>query len=195
MLTLKMSLPKPFESLGGEILLFRGLLSDSGIELAEKEFASREFNDRELAANIHYGTDPSHRPEIAYVPETNSLLTVELTKCANDLLAHLQDEYGFLGIRGCTQFRLNQYQDGRGYRTHVDRSNNSAEKTQRAVSIVVGVGSSEDYEGGLLSFKRQGIDVKLGRGDVVVFPSGYTHPHSVTPVTRGLRKTIVSWMV
>jgi hypothetical protein len=53
---------------------------------------------------------------------------------------------------------------------------------------------NDDYEGGHLLFHRQEVKITLGHGDVIVFPSGYTHPHEVTPVTKGTRKTIVTWL-
>ena len=34
---------------------------------------------------------------------------------------------------------------------------------------------------------------ELKKGSVVVFPSSYTYPHQVTPVTSGERYSVVSW--
>jgi hypothetical protein len=50
---------------------------------------------------------------------------------------------------------------------------------------------SDEYDGGILTFPRQNITVKLNKGDVVVFPGGITHPHYVTQTSGGVRNVIV----
>jgi hypothetical protein len=50
---------------------------------------------------------------------------------------------------------------------------------------------SDQFEGGILSFPRQGISVKLKRGDIVIFPGGITHPHCVSSITKGRRDVII----
>ena len=50
---------------------------------------------------------------------------------------------------------------------------------------------SDEFEGGVLSFPRQEISVKLKKGDIVIFPGGITHPHCVSSITRGRRDVII----
>jgi hypothetical protein len=50
---------------------------------------------------------------------------------------------------------------------------------------------TDDYEGGDLSFPRQGEHIKLKKGDLVLFPGGLTHPHYVNPTTGGVRDVLV----
>lgn len=50
---------------------------------------------------------------------------------------------------------------------------------------------SDQFEGGILSFPRQGISVKLKKGDIVIFPGGITHPHCVSSITKGRRDVII----
>jgi PKHD-type hydroxylase len=72
----------------------------------------------------------------------------------------------------------------------------------RKLSAVVNLSDPADYEGGELLFKdTYGKEVEddtvlaamRQRGSVVVFPA-YT-PHTVTPVTRGVRYSLVSWIL
>ena len=39
---------------------------------------------------------------------------------------------------------------------------------------------NDNYEGGNLVFPKQEVSIKLKRGDLILFPGSYTHPHGVT---------------
>ena len=50
---------------------------------------------------------------------------------------------------------------------------------------------SDNYKGGELYFPRQNLKYKLKKQDLVIFPGGFTHPHSVEKVTDGNRITLI----
>jgi hypothetical protein len=179
------------EEVGPDILVVRGLLPEGLTEAADACYLqlSEQFDDHSIASNSHYA-DPKHRPAILHVPpgEVRQGLTQAMERLCGLMMAH----YGFLGVDSCTVFRFNRYDAGRGYRQHVDRSTMDSDKRLREISVVMGVNG--DYEGGLVCFPRQKVKVRLGRGDVLAFPSCYTHPHEVEAVASGQRRTIVTWM-
>jgi len=49
----------------------------------------------------------------------------------------------------------------------------------------------DDYEGGYLEFPKQKVSIKLNKGDLILFPGSYTHPHGVTKLTYGERRVLV----
>ena len=52
----------------------------------------------------------------------------------------------------------------------------------------------EAREGGVLTFPRQGFnDRDIPVGDAILWPSQVTHPHTVTPVKKGKRVSLVVW--
>jgi predicted 2-oxoglutarate/Fe(II)-dependent dioxygenase YbiX len=53
---------------------------------------------------------------------------------------------------------------------------------------------NDDYEGGKLDFCRLGITFNPKAGDMIIFPSYAEFEHAVTPVTRGVRKCLVTWI-
>lgn len=64
----------------------------------------------------------------------------------------------------------------------------------RKVSIVVNLTDPNDYEGGDLKFKNLDNyppDVIKTQGTVILFPSFIDH--EVTPVTKGIRHSLVGW--
>jgi hypothetical protein len=94
-------------------------------------------------------------------------------------------------VRGDQSYRLNRYSGGRSYYPHVDCHAESKFHRERAISCVIQLNS--EYEGGLLKFPHQELEVKLLKGDVALFPAAFTHPHSVDPVTSGERHNMVTW--
>jgi len=63
----------------------------------------------------------------------------------------------------------------------------------RNLTILVGLNSSKEYEGGELFIHNQEQGIKLDYGDVVAFPSNFMFPHKVEPLREGERKVLVIW--
>ena len=58
-------------------------------------------------------------------------------------------------------------------------------------TLAVFIGVSRDHEHiSAIHFPIQGVSVKLNRGDVLVVPSGFTHPYTVTTVGAGVFKVV-----
>lgn len=107
-----------------------------------------------------------------------------------------------------TGYELLRYAPGEKFSTHVDRVYaNEPSDSPSPVSAhdVVSVNSpamrrlsviaycNDNFEGGKLRFPRQGIEITPKPGLVVVFPSGFTHPHAALPVSSGIRYCVVTW--
>lgn len=78
------------------------------------------------------------------------------------------------------------------YDWHVDAG--SADECPRKLSLVLQLSDPTEYEGGELQIMhaKDPITIEKKKGLVTVFP-GYTL-HRVTPVTSGVRKTLVVWV-
>ena len=90
------------------------------------------------------------------------------------------------------QIDLLKYNSGGKYNVHTDHYTNSP----RHLSIIINL--NEGYEGGDLIFtdqkKVEVKRIKLGKGSIVFFPSNFMYPHSIEPITKGVRYSIVSWL-
>jgi Rps23 Pro-64 3,4-dihydroxylase Tpa1-like proline 4-hydroxylase len=55
---------------------------------------------------------------------------------------------------------------------------------------------NNDYEGGELCFKLGDKELQINNrpGSLVIWPSNFMYPHSVKPLTKGTRYSVVSWM-
>jgi len=90
------------------------------------------------------------------------------------------------------QIDLLEYSVGGKYEVHTDHFTS----TNRHLSIILNL--NDDYEGGDLIFTDQkNVEIKrlkLGKGSVAFFPSNFMYPHSIQPITKGKRYSIVAWL-
>jgi len=90
------------------------------------------------------------------------------------------------------QIDLLKYSVGGKYNIHTDHYTNSP----RHLSIIMNL--NDDYEGGDLIFTDQNDNeikrLKLNKGSIVFFPSNFMYPHSIQPITKGTRYSIVAWL-
>jgi PKHD-type hydroxylase len=97
------------------------------------------------------------------------------------------DLYGFMEDMQYTVYASG----GDHYDWHIDAGSRTT--CPRKLSLSLQLSDPSEYEGGKLEFMN-GKDVKVAdrdRGLVVAFPA--YRLHRVTPVTKGLRKSIVVW--
>ena len=88
-------------------------------------------------------------------------------------------------------YSLLRYQEGGFFREHVDVMRDHPVLGHRRLSVIAFC--NDDFDGGELVFPRQGITIKPELGMMVIFPSGFTHPHESTEITRGTKYSIASW--
>jgi predicted 2-oxoglutarate/Fe(II)-dependent dioxygenase YbiX len=146
------------------------------------------------------------RTRLARVSEASEQLVEHRLMTLKDTL----ERYFEVRTSGIRRPQFLVYREGDFFRPHADNSaaaDAPAVATGRRVSIVIflnGEGDAADdesYSGGSLTFyglmndpraDDRGFAMSGETGLLVAFPPHYVH--SVTPVTRGARFTIVSWL-
>jgi hypothetical protein len=115
-------------------------------------------------------------------------------KTLTDVLKNYGQEYLDFGLNGINDMQILKYPEGGFYTWHTDHAGIKIPRTMSIVSFL-----NNDYEGGELAFRNPDgteeylIEPKVGR--VVVFPSNFMFPHTVVPVRKGTRYTIVAWAI
>ena len=111
-------------------------------------------------------------------------------------------------ITKCESLQLTRYKEGRFYNFHIDgqgdhlaayTSNNLRKGLCRKLSMTIVLNS--DYEGGQFQFsayKNEKYAIVMPKnlektGSIIVFPSFMEH--RVTPVTKGVRYSLVVWFI
>jgi len=117
-------------------------------------------------------------------------------------LRHLISNYYFEYLKGnkanasdIITLEALKYEVGGHYVPHVDHG----AKVPRTVSSILFL--NNDYEGGEINFhdpcdyNKIYKTIKPAPGRCLLWPSNFIYPHSVSPVTKGTRYVIVSWLI
>ena len=104
---------------------------------------------------------------------------------SNDKTTEIMDQFNSI--------RFNRYEPGQIMRQHYDHIHSIFDGKIKGVPVVSFIlNFNDDYEGGDLFFWKDTV-VKLGKGDICMFPSNFLFPHGVTEVTKGKRYSGVCW--
>lgn len=101
-------------------------------------------------------------------------------------------DFDIWGFNEHLQYTVYNGEDEGHYTWHLDRG--GVYDGPRKLSLVLQLSDPEDYDGGDLQImdKSEPTVVKKEKGLITAFPSFVLH--RVTPVTRGIRKTLVIWL-
>ena len=106
-----------------------------------------------------------------------------------------REKFSFVGFN-CEEFRnidILKYYEGNHFQLHTD----DAVKEPRTISIILLL--NNDYEGGELAFTdpdgKEELIIENKPNRLILFPSNFLYPHVVKPVKKGVRYSIVSWVL
>lgn len=84
-----------------------------------------------------------------------------------------------------------RYEKTGHYKFHIDQGSS----TNRTLSCIFLI--NEDYEGGELRFRlpdgTNELTIPKKGNTIIIWPSCFLYPHSVKPVTNGIRYSVVAW--
>jgi len=88
-----------------------------------------------------------------------------------------------------TGYQILRYKPGGKYDYHTDQH----ATYNREVTIILNL--NDDYEGGNLCHIKDNHMMKMGKGDIIIFPANFMYPHRITPITSGTRYSVITWAV
>jgi len=91
------------------------------------------------------------------------------------------------------KYRIIKYSKGMNIHQHTDVGDKLLGKTIRG-SCTLNFSDVNDYEGGEFSIFRGRYQVKLGKGDLMIFPADAFWVHGTNPVTSGARYAVNSFL-
>jgi predicted 2-oxoglutarate/Fe(II)-dependent dioxygenase YbiX len=161
----------------------------------------QEFNERReersLEGSKNYHTN-SHKtssftvvPLISKTPNFN-LIKNKTKKAIETYINYLsQPEYFFTdslknSLRFSHNYRIMEYTTGAEIHPHSDHDMG----TYGSISFNL----NDDYEGGVFTYFNGKHSVELKKGDALIFPADYFWVHEVTPVTKGTRYSLNSFL-
>lgn len=113
----------------------------------------------------------------------------EVFECAKKSIEQYNKKFTDAHISKDTGYDLLKYEIGGFYIEHVD----SLIHNPRSISCSFIL--NNDFKGGEFSFFNNKIIYSLKKGSAIMFPSNFLYPHSVLPVIKGTRYSIVTWFI
>ena len=168
-------------------------LSESQCVKLMRYLESREASESELAGNYDENLLNKEVRDNKEVIINNENLNNKLKMVVE--LAN-QSIYKY-NIQELEKVKILKYENGGKYKWHTDCG--SRETSLRKLTAIVQLSDETKYEGGNLEF---GITDKSGknnyaaprtRGSITIFPAFLSH--RVTPVTKGKRYSLITWML
>lgn len=92
------------------------------------------------------------------------------------------------------KYRLIKYSEGMNIHDHTDVGNRELYELTIRGSCTLNFSDVNDYEGGEFSIFRGQYQVKLGKGDLMIFPADAFWVHGTNPVTSGARYAVNSFL-
>jgi PKHD-type hydroxylase len=113
------------------------------------------------------------------------------------LVSMVNSDHFMYNIEGFENFQYTRYRKGEFYDWHID-SGDMWTPFERKISATIILNDPKDYEGGEFQCVIGGrvdepMTVKPNKGDAIFFASWM--PHRVVPVTKGIRKSLVCWVM
>lgn len=152
------------------------------LDIADKEVVSE-------ASTFGGMREDYRRSKVAWLTGNNILMDIMLPYVFE--AAKVMD----ITIDGTADIQYTEYHGSEGgkYDWHHDVDWNNDSGIDRKLSVTIQLSEPSDYEGG--HFQFGGIEEpkpeSRDKGTILVFPSYL--PHCVTPVTSGVRKSLVAW--
>lgn len=190
------------EDLGSGIFVYHDVVPESSIDRLEDvlEDTSNQYSYNE--AMVGYGMKiPEYRDcfDFRYkktdLDSDTSIHGRKLQKLWDDLynaklpaVKHYARHFNIGELRYWEAMNFVKYGPGQHFQEHHDHGYSY----NCVVSLVAY--PNDNYEGGELFFRLQGLNVKPRAGDLFIFPSNYMYPHRAMPVTSGTKYSIVTML-
>lgn len=168
-------------------------------QVSENAIMYQNPNTQYTSKNIVSSDDYIYRNSkisFIHVNNDNNLIFQKL----NNLIENINNTFYQFNLYGFDFIQYTEYIEGQFYKPHIDLHLGNVESEPlfqvRKLSITILLNDPFEYEGGDLVIWNSPSNLETTqkkKGRVFAFPSFV--PHEVTPITSGIRKSIVIWVV
>jgi predicted 2-oxoglutarate/Fe(II)-dependent dioxygenase YbiX len=167
---------------------------DSVLEnINQKEWEKHRWNNKN---NYQFSYDTKELDVQEATPDLDGILAPYILQTIDNYIEnYFFDPLNSEGlISKFCPLRFNRYSEGQMMRQHCDHITTLFDGNERGIPVLsIVLNLNDDYEGGELYFWND-YNSLLGKGDIVIFPSGFLFPHGVKEVVKGKRYSAVSWV-
>jgi len=174
------------------IIEFKNIVTPKFIEKIIPLINHKAIDNLEIKDGIDINIRNVYGYHLNFETPTNLFYWNYIKKEIERLYVLYKAKFPLMNSNKINQIDLLKYNVGGKYETHTDHGTT----TNRHLSIIINL--NDNYEGGDLVFTDQQYKevkrLKLGKGSIVFFPSNFMYPHSIQPITKGTRYSIVAWL-
>tara|TARA_B100000287_G_scaffold73071_1_gene64772 strand:+ start:138 stop:719 length:582 start_codon:yes stop_codon:yes gene_type:complete len=191
-----MTYNKPDTKLDECIYVAEKIIPPDLCDAVVKDIETREWKPHQWYNVV---TDSSHSEETMELDV--QFVTPKLQKVLGNFVVEAARQYNkiysFSGaaqmIKDFCPIRFNRYSPGQIMRQHHDHIHSIFDGKNKGVPVLTFIlNFNDNYEGADLYFWKDTV-VKLGKGDIIMFPSNWLFPHGVTEATKGKRYSGSVW--
>lgn len=155
------------------------------------------FNQSELSAGEIVGENPENLSvRNSYIKFLDSSITDNqwIFQRFTEIVNNANERFFKFELNRIESLQYTVYEKGQFYKEHMDMSYRNPNNAIRKLSFTMQLTDPDEYEGGELKIKHSSDSViaRKTRGSITFFPSYIIH--EVTPVTKGVRKSLVGWV-
>ncbi len=171
---------------------------DGAFSEEQLDWLQKQAKNADKRASVGGDPDREHldkirRSNVDWITKNND--TSWIFEKLSHVVSSLNSQYYKFDLTGfgeALQLTTYDYTDQGMYGWHQDYGGSTS--PSRKLSLVLQLTDPSEYDGGNLQIMTSGnpINVRKQRGLISVFPSYIVH--QVTPVTRGSRQSLVSWI-
>jgi predicted 2-oxoglutarate/Fe(II)-dependent dioxygenase YbiX len=188
------------KNLSDYVVLNKGVISEELCDLTVKELEESNslkkhlFHKYENEQLIEYsrGGDPEN--SFDKLPTSSDILMNVSWEVVRKYVQDDIDFHWFSSWQGFTGFKYIRYTADTEMHKHCDHIHSLFEGTRRGIPILTMISLfNDDFTGGdFIMFDDEKIN--LEKGDILIFPSIFTFPHTVEKLTSGTRYSAASWV-
>ena len=117
----------------------------------------------------------------------------DIKPCVEYACRKYSEKFPLFSVQYMTDFRINRYSQGGFMSSHVDNIHHSHGQQYGFPQVSVLLYLNDDYVGG--EFYVAGKLFEPEQGSAIIFPSNFMFPHEAKTVWKGMRWSIVTWMM
>jgi len=103
------------------------------------------------------------------------------------------ETFPLFSVQHITDFRINRYSEDGYMSKHCDNIHHSHGQKYGFPQVSSLLFLNDNYEGGEFVVADEVYNTK--KGSVIIFPSNFMFPHEVKPITKGIRWSIIAWIM
>ena len=118
---------------------------------------------------------------------------IDFKAAFNKVIREYSNEHELFSCKRHTDFRLNKYPTGGFMSKHCDNIHHSHGQEYGFPQVSALLFLNDDYEGGEFVVADEVYNIKKGSG--IIFPSNFMFPHEVKTITKGIRWSVLTWLM